>query len=83
MTIMVTGSAGFIGSHVVELRYLIRLIEKNLGKEARIKQLPDQLGDVPVTHADISKAKRLPGYNPRVSIEEGIERFVECYRERI
>lgn len=51
-------------------------------KEARIKQLPDQLGDVPVTHADISKAKRLPGYNPRVSIEEGVERFVEWYRER-
>nr|QNO49844.1 GDP-L-fucose synthase [Methanosarcinales archaeon ANME-2c ERB4] len=69
-------------SSVVELRYLIRLIEENLGKEARIKQLPDQPGDVPVTYADISKANRLLGYNPRVSIEEGVERFVEWYREQ-
>lgn len=69
-------------SSVVELRYLIRLIEENLGKEARIKQLPDQPGDVPVTYADISKAKRLLGYNPRVSIEEGVGRFVEWYREQ-
>jgi UDP-glucuronate 4-epimerase len=67
-------------SDVAELRYLIRLIEENLGEEARMKQLPDQLGDVPVTYADISKARRLPGYNPRVSIEEDIERFVEWYR---
>ena len=52
-------------------------------KEAMIKHLPDQLGDVPVTYADISKTKRLPGYNPRVSLKEGIERFVEWYRERI
>lgn len=66
-------------SSVVELRYLIRLIEENLGKEARIKQVPDQPGDVPVTYADISKAKRLLGYNPRVSIEEGVGRFVEWY----
>lgn len=69
-------------SSVVELRYLIRLIEENLGKEARIKQLPDQPGDVPVTYADISKAKRLLGYNPRVGIEEGVERFVEWYGEQ-
>ena len=69
-------------SSVVELRYLIRLIEENLGKEARIKQLPDQPGDVPVTYADISKAKRLLGYNPRVGIEEGVERFVGWYGEQ-
>ena len=69
-------------SSVVELRYLIRLIEENLGKEARIKQLPDQPGDVPVTYADTSKANRLLGYNPRVSIEEGVKRFVEWYGEQ-
>lgn len=69
-------------SSVVELRYLIRLIEENLGKEARIKRLPDQPGDVPVTYADISKAKKLLGYNPRVGIEEGVGRFVEWYREQ-
>ena len=67
-------------SKVVELRYLIQLIAENLGKEARIKKLPDQPGDVPVTYADISKAQRMLGYDPQVSIEEGIERFVKWYR---
>lgn len=67
-------------SKVVELQYLIRLIEENLGKKAKIKKMPNQPGDVPVTYADISKAKRLLGYNPQVGIEEGIERFVQWYR---
>lgn len=69
-------------SYAVELRYLIRQIEESLGKKARIKQLPDQPGDVPITYADISKAKRLFGYNPRVNIEEGIKRFIKWYKEQ-
>lgn len=69
-------------SEVVELRYLISVIEQNLGKKARIKQLPDQPGDVPITYADISKARSLIGYNPQVKIEEGIKRFVEWYRNK-
>ncbi len=69
-------------SDVVALRDLVYLIEGNLGKKARIKQLPDQPGDVPVTYADISKARKLLGFIPRVSIEEGIERFVEWYKEK-
>jgi len=68
-------------SNVVELRYLIELIEKNLGKKAKIKMMPDQPGDVPVTYADVSKAKRMLGYDPHVRIEEGIERFVKWYME--
>ncbi len=67
-------------SNVVELRYLIRLIEENLGKSAIIKKLPDQPGDVPVTYADISKAKKLLGYEPEVLIEKGIENFVNWYK---
>jgi len=67
-------------SKTVELRYLISLIEENLGKKAKIKQLPEQLGDVPITYADISKSKRLLGYSPKISIEEGVKRFVEWYR---
>ncbi|MDD4498076.1 MAG: GDP-mannose 4,6-dehydratase [Methanosarcinaceae archaeon] len=67
-------------SKVVELRYLIRLIEQNLGKEAKIKTLPDQPGDVPITYADISKARALLNYAPQTSIEEGIEKFVQWYR---
>lgn len=67
-------------SKVVELQYLISLIEEKLGKKAKIKKLPVQPGDVPVTHADISKAQTLLGYAPEVSIEEGIDNFVKWYR---
>jgi len=67
-------------SNVVELQYLITLIEENLGKKAKIKKMPVQPGDVPITFADISKAKTLLGYAPKVSIEEGIENFVKWYR---
>ncbi|MBL7206672.1 MAG: GDP-mannose 4,6-dehydratase [Candidatus Aenigmarchaeota archaeon] len=66
-------------SKTVELRYLISLIEKNIGKEANIKQMPDQPGDVPITYADVSKSNKLFGYEPKVSIEEGIRRFIEWY----
>ena len=69
-------------SKTVELRYLISLIEKNLDKKAMIKRLPDQPGDVPITYADISKAKRLLNYHPEVGIEDGIKRFVEWYKNK-
>jgi len=68
-------------SKTVELKYLISLIENNLGKKAGIKRRPDQKGDVPETFADISKSKRLLGYNPKVRIEEGIKRFIDWYLE--
>lgn len=66
-------------SRAVELKYLISLIEKGLDKEARIKRLPEQPGDMPITCADITKSKEFLGYNPKVNIEEGIERFVDWY----
>ncbi|MBI5875937.1 MAG: epimerase, partial [Deltaproteobacteria bacterium] len=66
-------------SRVVEVNYLISLIEKNLGKKAKIKYLPPAPGDVPITYADISKAKRLLNYEPKVQIEEGIKRYVTWF----
>ncbi len=69
-------------SRVVEVNYLISLIEKILGKKARIKYLPPAPGDVSVTYADISKAKRLLGYEPKVQIEEGVERYVKWFLKR-
>lgn len=69
-------------SRTVELRELVQLIERAVGKKAQIRQLPGQAGDVPITHADISKARRLLGYNPQVSIESGIERFVDWFRKQ-
>lgn len=68
-------------SRVVEMKYLIELIEKNLGKKAMINYLPSEPGDVPITYADVSKAKRFLGYEPKVCIEDGIERFVKWYLE--
>ena len=64
----------------VKLLELIRLIETNLGKKAEIKWLPDQPGDVPITYADIDKAKRVLGYDPQTPMAEGIRKFVEWYR---
>ncbi len=67
-------------SRTVELRDLIALLEKELGREAVIDRQPAQPGDVPQTFADITKARRLLGYNPQTPIEEGIRRFVEWFR---
>jgi UDP-glucuronate 4-epimerase len=67
-------------SRTVELRELIALLEHELGRKAVIERQPSQPGDVPQTFADISKARRLLGYDPRTPIEEGIRRFVEWFR---
>jgi UDP-glucuronate 4-epimerase len=67
-------------SQTVELSYLIEVIEKALGRRAIIDRRPPQAGDVPVTYADISKARRLLGYNPSTKIEEGIEKFVNWFK---
>jgi UDP-glucuronate 4-epimerase len=68
-------------SRTVELRELIALLERELGREAVIDRQPMQPGDVPQTFADISKARRLLGYNPQTQIEEGIRRFVAWFKE--
>ena len=67
-------------SRTVELRELISLLEKVLGKRARIDWRPMQPGDVPQTYADITKARELLGYNPQTQIEDGIQKFVEWLR---
>jgi UDP-glucuronate 4-epimerase len=69
-------------SQTVPLRKLISLIEEALGKKAHVEELPDQPGDVPITYADITKARRLLGYDPKVGIEEGVGRFVRWFRDR-
>ncbi len=68
-------------SRTVELRELISLLENELDQAAVIDRQPLQPGDVPQTYADISKARRLLGYNPQTQIEEGIRKFVEWFRE--
>lgn len=67
-------------SRTVELRQLISLLEKELDLSAKIDRQPLQPGDVPQTFADITKARRLLGYDPQTQIESGIKRFVEWFR---
>ena len=69
-------------SQTVPLRKLVSLLEQALGKKAVVEELPEQPGDVPITYADISKARRLLGYDPQVGIEEGVERFVRWFRDK-
>ena len=66
-------------SQTVKLNDLIKLLEKSLGKKAVIDRQPDQPGDVPITFADISRARARLGYNPRVKIEQGIPKFVDWF----
>ncbi len=67
-------------SQTVTLSELISLLEQALGKKAVLDRQPLQPGDVPITYADISKARRDLGYDPRTKIAEGIPRFVEWFR---
>jgi UDP-glucuronate 4-epimerase len=68
-------------SETVQLKDLIAAIEKALGKKAKINRLPEQPGDVPLTCADVSKAKKLLGYNPSTRLSEGLPRFIEWFRQ--
>jgi UDP-glucuronate 4-epimerase len=68
-------------SDPVPLREMVQTIERALGKPALINQQPEQPGDVRTTYADVSRARARLGYEPRVSFEEGIRRFVEWWRE--
>jgi len=67
-------------SNVISLKDLIKLIEKHLGERAVIKRLPVQAGDMPITYANIDKARKELGYNPTVGMNEGIARFVDWYK---
>lgn len=68
-------------NETIQLRDLIAAIEEALGKKAKINHLPEQPGDVPLTCADISKAKKFLGYAPRTQLREGLPRFMEWFRE--
>ena len=66
-------------SETIQLKELISAIENALGKKAKINRLPEQPGDMPLTCADISKARKLLGYNPTMKFSEGLPRFVEWF----
>ncbi|MBI1998933.1 MAG: SDR family NAD(P)-dependent oxidoreductase [Parcubacteria group bacterium] len=64
----------------IKLIDYIRAIENASGKKAIINFKPLQAGDVVNTHADIHRARKLLGYNPKIGIKEGMKNFVEWYR---
>jgi len=66
-------------SDTIQLKDLIAAIENALGKKAKINRLPEQPGDMPLTCADISKARKLLDYRPTTRLNEGLPRFVEWF----
>lgn len=65
----------------VELMHYIEVLEDCLGKKAEKNLLPIQAGDVPATYADVDDLIKDVGFKPSTSIEEGIKKFVEWYKE--
>jgi len=63
----------------VTLNELIEIIEKIVNKKAKIQHVPVFAADVSISHADISKARKLLGYNSKVSIEDGMRYMYEWY----
>lgn len=69
------------GAATTGLSELVTTLAQELAVEPRIEYLPDQPGDVPITFADVSKAKSLLDYSPKVPIREGLKRFVAWYQQ--
>jgi UDP-glucuronate 4-epimerase len=67
-------------NRTVRLDELVSTLERTLGVTAKIERLPEQAGDVPQTWASIEKARRLLGYAPSASLDEGIARFAAWLR---
>lgn len=67
-------------SQPITLNTMIKALEKTLGKEAVIEEMPMQLGDVKKTYANISKAKKILNWEPKTSYEEGIKRLINWYK---
>jgi UDP-glucuronate 4-epimerase len=65
----------------VELLDFIRVLERSLGREARMELLPLQPGDVPDTEADTSELVRATGYSPGVTVDVGVERFARWFMD--
>src|SRR5213083_80742 len=66
-------------SQTIQLKDLISAIENAVKKKAKINRLAEQPGDMPRTYADITKARKLLGYNPTTKLSEGLPKFVEWF----
>lgn len=88
----IVGSLGLIhgyeimnlgNSYPVKLSDLVKLIEEKTGRKAVIEYLDPQPGDVFTTYADIEKARKLIKYDPEMPIEDGLEYFLDWYKEKL
>lgn len=69
-------------SRTISLQQMVATIENTLNKKAKINRQLMQPGDVSQTYADISKAKKVIGYNPQTDFEEGIDKFVKWFQNK-
>ena len=69
------------GSATISLAELVALLERATGVRAKRKAMPPQPGDVPVTFADIARARAEIGYDPKTPVEIGVKRFVQWFRD--
>jgi len=68
-------------SYPIELIELVEMLEEGLGVKAKIKWEKDQLGDVPVTYADLEKSRELLGYKPEYHIKDGLQVFAKWIKQ--
>jgi UDP-glucuronate 4-epimerase len=69
-------------SSPIALKDMINTISQLMGKEPDIQQKPMQPGDVEITYADISKAKQLLGYQPKVTFREGVKNLIDWLKNK-
>ncbi|MGH9751570.1 MAG: GDP-mannose 4,6-dehydratase, partial [Blastocatellia bacterium] len=70
-------------SQTITVNRMIELLEEALGRKAMIERCPPQPGDLPLTHADITKARKLLGYRPTTPIETGLKKFAEWFKRGV
>jgi UDP-glucuronate 4-epimerase len=68
-------------SEPIPIRDVIRLLEEAFGRKANIDQQPPKPGDMPLTNADLTKAQRLLGYEPRVDFRQGLQEYVAWFNQ--
>ena len=71
------------GTHTISLAELVAIIERVVGKRAAIDRQPDQPGDVPITYANIDRARAALGYEPTTRPEVGVARYWEWLAPRL
>ncbi len=69
------------GDRPIRLDYVIEQISQLVGRKAIIERRPAHPADVPATWANVEKARRLLDWTPQISLEEGLRRTADWYRD--